>query len=203
MLRAPLAKSRGDCGRSIGVCLRPLCTFARVVRARASPVQPRAHPSRPVLLSGKKAAGKRAGRRGALSQSITNAYGGACAACGAERTCAACVQTAGCERCTLVARCGSTPQHCTLARTVRRGCARAAERRSRGARRSRVGSRRRRRLPRTAARQGGAELPLVRRPVACWLPPDPSSLGRSAPRRASLTPRPVVRCWPFARTRSV
>ena len=51
-----------------------------------------------------------------------------------------------------------------------------------------------RRLPRPAARQGGAELPLVQRPVACWLPPDPSSLGRSAPRRASLTPRPVVRC---------
>lgn len=108
MLRAPSAKSRAKCGRSIGACLRPLCTLARVVRARASPVQPRAHPSRPVLLSGKKAAGKRAGRRGALSQSITNAYGGACTACGVERTCAACLQTAGCERCTLlVACCGS------------------------------------------------------------------------------------------------
>lgn len=195
MLRAPSAKSRAKCGRSIGACLRSLCTFARVVRARASPVQPRAHPSRPVLLSGKKAAGKRAGRRGALSQSITNAYGGACAACGVERTCAACVQTAGCERCTLVARCGSLMPQRALSRAPCGGAVLEPRSGGRGAFDAPVWGRAvARRLPRPAARQGGAELPLVQRPVACWLPPDPSSLGRSAPRRASLTPRPVVRC---------
>ena len=83
-----------------------LYTRSRCARARLTRTDPLSPvPSR---LSGKKAAGKRAGRRGALSQSITNAYGGACTACGVERTCAACLQTAGCERCTLlVACCGS------------------------------------------------------------------------------------------------